>query len=79
MSTRCRLRNVVYTDGLAHNEPFRAEVKTRYSQKELPALICPLDDKAAELVFDAPVRALTAGQSAVFYDNDYVVGGGIIT
>jgi len=30
------------------------------------------------VVFDSPIRAITAGQAVVFYDGDTVVGGGCI-
>jgi tRNA-specific 2-thiouridylase len=59
-------------------EPLRASVKTRYSQKEAPATLYPPQDGKMTVIFDAPQRAVTSGQSAVFYDNDIVIGGGII-
>jgi tRNA-specific 2-thiouridylase len=37
-----------------------------------------LDGNRAEVVFDAPQRAVSPGQSVVFYDGDIVVGGGVI-
>lgn len=58
--------------------PVRATVKTRYSQKEASALLSPLSDDTIAVRFDAPQRAVTAGQSAVFYQGDIVLGGGII-
>lgn len=60
-------------------KPFRAFAKTRYSQKEQPALITPLDNNEIHILFDEPQRAITPGQSAVIYDeNDYLLGGGVI-
>ena len=60
------------------NEPVRAAVKTRYSQKEAPAMLQPLGDGRIRVIFDEPQRAVTAGQAAVFYDGDTVIGGGTI-
>ena len=59
-------------------DPVRCTAKTRYSQAEAAATVSPLPGSRAEVVFDAPQRALTAGQSAVFYDGDTVLGGGWI-
>ena len=39
----------------------------------------PADDKNAIVEFDESQRAPTAGQSAVFYDGDVLVGGGVIS
>ena len=58
--------------------PFRAAVKLRYRQAEEGATVYP-EGEGARLVFDRPQRAPTAGQSAVLYDGDYVLGGGILT
>ena len=58
-------------------ESFRAQVKIRYSHKAAPALIVP-NGKKAHVIFDEPQRAITAGQAAVFYDGEYVIGGGKI-
>lgn len=58
-------------------EPFRAEVKIRYSHKAAPAVIIP-DGNSARVIFDEPQRAITPGQAAVFYDGAYVIGGGKI-
>jgi len=52
--------------------------KIRYGAKEAPATIKPLEDCRVEVVFDTPQRAITSGQSVVFYDEEYVIGGGII-
>jgi len=58
--------------------PMKVTAKTRYSQKEQPATITPLDDDTVLVTFDEPQRAITKGQAVVFYDGDLVVGGGTI-
>jgi tRNA-specific 2-thiouridylase len=56
----------------------RADVKIRYRTAAAPAMVTPLDGGAAHVTFDAPQRAITPGQAAVFYDGDVVLGGGAI-
>ena len=46
--------------------------------KAQPAVVEQMEDNLIRLTFDQPQRAVTPGQAAVFYDDDYVVGGGII-
>jgi tRNA-specific 2-thiouridylase len=58
--------------------PVRCTAKTRYRMKDQPAVIYPLDGGGAKIIFDEPQRAITRGQSAVAYDGDIVLGGGII-
>ena len=55
------------------------KVKTRYSQKEANAKIKMLDSNTIEVLFCEPQARITPGQSAVFYDEDVVLGGGIIS
>ncbi|MDT0175520.1 tRNA 2-thiouridine(34) synthase MnmA [Enterobacter sp. BRE11] len=58
--------------------PLRCTVKTRYRQTDIPCEIVPRGDDRIEVRFDAPVAAVTPGQSAVFYLGDLCLGGGII-
>ena len=58
--------------------PMLAAVKTRYSQKEVPATLYPLKNGQIAVCFCEPQRAVTSGQAAVFYDGDTVIGGGTI-
>ncbi len=53
----------------------RATVKIRYRASEAPASIEPLPDDRVRVEFDAPQRAITPGQAAVFYDGDVCLGG----
>ena len=71
--------NVNWTAGRIPTNPFHAQVKTRYTAREMAAQVIPLDGGSKVNVrFDAPQRDITPGQAAVFYDGDVVVGGGII-
>ncbi|MBL6735455.1 MAG: tRNA 2-thiouridine(34) synthase MnmA, partial [Shewanellaceae bacterium] len=56
----------------------RLTVKTRYRQADVACEIRPLDADTVQVAFDAPVSAVTPGQSVVFYDGDQCLGGGII-
>ena len=56
----------------------RLEAKIRYSQKQSPAYVEQTGEDELTLVFDSPQRAPAKGQSAVLYDGDYLIGGGII-
>ncbi len=56
----------------------RLKVKIRYRHKEEWASVTPTSDHTVHIAFDEPQRAITKGQSAVLYDGDTVVGGGII-
>ena len=55
----------------------KVQVKTRYSAKAASATIEQMGDKI-KVIFDEPQKAITPGQSAVFYIDDIVVGGGKI-
>ena len=52
--------------------------KTRYRQTDQPCNIQFNNDKTAQVVFDQPQRAVTPGQSIVFYQGEVCLGGGII-
>ncbi|HSL46069.1 MAG TPA: tRNA 2-thiouridine(34) synthase MnmA [Anaerolineales bacterium] len=71
-------RDVNWLSGETPKEPFRAEVKIRYTAKEAGAWVTPLGGNQAQVRFDAPQRDITAGQAAVFFRGDLVIGGGII-
>ncbi|OFC70054.1 tRNA 2-thiouridine(34) synthase MnmA [Alteromonas confluentis] len=59
-------------------ETVRAVVKTRYRQTDIPCTLRPIDDDQVEVLFDEPQKAVTPGQSAVFYRDEVCLGGGII-
>lgn len=59
-------------------EKRRCSVKTRYRQADIDCVIEPLDDETIRVIFDEPQIAVTPGQSAVFYQGEVCLGGGII-
>ena len=64
-----------------NREPLRAgryTVKTRYRQPDIPCYAEQIDDDRIRVVFDHDVAAVTPGQSAVLYNGDECLGGGII-
>lgn len=68
---------VSWVDGVPPACAFRADVKVRYKSPAAPASVRVEGDQV-EVEFDRPLRAITPGQAAVFYDGERVVGGGII-
>ena len=71
-------RDVNWLSGEIPMEPFHADVKIRYTAKEAEALVTPMDGGRVQVRFEAPQRDITAGQAAVFFQDDLVIGGGII-
>lgn len=73
----CDRLNWMAVDGL-HGEEMQVTAKIRYSHKGAPCVIRQIGEDLVECVFSEKVRAVTPGQAVVFYDGDYVVGGGTI-
>jgi tRNA-specific 2-thiouridylase len=59
-------------------EPLDLQVKIRYRNPAVPAVVTPAPGGTAHVAFDGPQRAIARGQWAVFYDGDVLVGGGVI-
>lgn len=59
-------------------EPLKCKAKIRYSAKEQSCTVYPENEETVKVVFDEPQRAITKGQSVVFYREDEILGGGII-
>jgi tRNA-specific 2-thiouridylase len=60
-------------------DPLRVEARIRHAHTPAPATVRVLADRTAEVVFDTPQRAVTPGQSVVWYQGDLVIGGGVIS
>ncbi len=57
---------------------FSCTAKNRYRQEDQTCAVTVLTDGTLEVLFDAPQRAITPGQSVVFYQNDVCLGGAVI-
>ena len=60
------------------NLPFKCKAKIRYRQIDQECTIEKLENGIAHVSFKAPQRAITAGQSVVFYNGSDCLGGGVI-
>ena len=76
-SRRVFVENINWLPFAAPPEPLRVEAKLRYSTNTAQALLTPTEN-GCTLLFDTPQRAVTNGQSAVFYLGDTLLGGGVI-
>lgn len=60
------------------SSPFECEARIRYRAPYVRSRLTPLDSTRILVETSEPVRAATPGQSAVFYDGETLLGGGII-
>jgi tRNA-specific 2-thiouridylase len=67
-----------WCSGDAPDLPWRGTAKVRYRQTDQPCHIETLQDDQIHVLFDQPQRAITPGQSVVFYEQEECLGGGII-
>lgn len=70
--------NVNYMAAPDFNDGDRIFAKIRYNHAGAWCTVKKLDGGNIECIFDEPVRAVTPGQAVVFYDGEYVAGGGTI-
>ncbi len=78
-SSELTAMNVNWVSGQTPAETFRARVKIRYKAQEASAQITPMEGNRAFVSFDEPLRDITPGQAAVFYQDEVCLGGGLIT
>ena len=78
LSTGLIASQLDWVDRKPIRENLRCTVKTRYRQADIDCEIQPIDDETIRVVFDEPQIAVTPGQSAVFYQGEVCLGGGII-
>ena len=70
--------NLNYAVNIDMSKPVEVEAKIRYSAKEATAILYPEKNGVVKLEFIEPQRAITRGQSVVFYIDDVLIGGGKI-
>lgn len=76
--TRCVVSDLNLTKSPDFEDGMQVTCRSRYRSAGTPARLCHLDAGRLEVVFEEPVFAVTPGQSAVFYDGEDLLGGGII-
>ena len=76
-ATRVFAENVNFIPFDSLTQSMKVTAKLRYSQTDSVCTVSPTE-KGFVLEFDTPQRAVTPGQSAVLYDGDTVIGGGVI-
>ena len=72
------LSEIHWISGEEPEMPYRCMAKTRYRQPDQACVIERAKDGGFEVWFDEPQRAITPGQSAVFYQGELCLGGGVI-
>lgn len=77
-SNRLRLSTIDWVAGSAPPLPLTCHAKTRYRQPDQACVLEAIDSNQFEVRFEQPQRAVTPGQSCVFYLGDQCLGGGVI-
>jgi tRNA-uridine 2-sulfurtransferase len=75
---RLTTSGVNFIDGEPPAGALHVTARIRHNHEPAPATVRALEGGRAEVLFDRPQRAITPGQSCVWYEGDRVVGGGVI-
>jgi tRNA-specific 2-thiouridylase len=73
-----RVEQVNWVSITPPSSAIEARVKIRYQHPGADAAVHPAGPTSVEVEFASAQRALTPGQSAVFYDGERVLGGGLV-
>ena len=71
-------KNVNWISGKEPRLPLKIKAKIRYHHRLASATISKIPNAKYKILFERPQRAITPGQSAVFFKGQEVLGGGII-
>ncbi len=78
LTTGAIISDVNWVSDTLPQDKIACNAKFRYRQVDNPVQVTFIDDTTIEVKFDKPVKAVTPGQAAVFYDGDVCLGGGTI-
>jgi tRNA-specific 2-thiouridylase len=70
---------VNWVSGVLPQGPARLQVRVRYKAEEVWGKVIPLVGQKTRVELEKPVRDITPGQAAVFYDGEHCLGGGVIS
>lgn len=73
-----RATDINWISGTEPEFPLYCKAKTRYRQADQSCTVCQEENNRLRVEFDTPQRAITPGQSIVFYHEDECLGGGVI-
>ncbi len=76
--TECRVEQMHYVAGEPPGDSFRAAAQIRYRARPVEVMVTTLTPDAVQVRFDAVQRDVTPGQFLVLYDDETVIGGGVI-
>jgi tRNA-specific 2-thiouridylase len=76
--TGFRTHRVGWVSGRLPAEAFRAEAQVRYRSAQVPCQVLPRVDETCDVELNEPLLGVTPGQSAVFYQDEVCLGGGVI-
>lgn len=75
---RLTVKNLTWVNDPPLNFPFTCTAKIRYRQVDQSCTLFRKDESTIDVLFETPQRAITPGQSAVFYQDEVCLGGGVI-
>lgn len=78
LTTRLHAQDAAWVSGQPPAVGTRLTAKTRYRQADATCVVTAVAGDAFELAFDSPQWAVTPGQSAVLYEGEVSLGGGVI-
>lgn len=74
----CDHMNFMGLEDIQIGESVSCKAKVRYAHKGTDCVVERISDSELKVTFSENVRAITPGQAVVFYDGEYVLGGGLI-
>jgi len=78
MHSSCLVKQVNWISNTQKKQKLQCTAKFRYRQPDVAVIINFINNDQIKVNFKNPVRAVTIGQTAVFYNNDVCLGGGVI-